>query len=64
MEPSEQLQHVLRLLNTEQVAQRLGVSRFCVRRLAASGQLRAIRFGCRGHLRFPVEEVERLIGGE
>jgi excisionase family DNA binding protein len=64
MDAASQLREAIGLLTSRQVAQRLNLSVWAVRRLVAAGHLPAVRFGPRGHLRFRSEEVERLIAGE
>ena len=48
-------------LNTEQVAELLGISSRTVRRMARAGELPAFRVGGRGQLRFSPTDVRRLI---
>lgn len=49
------------LQKTRQVADRLGVSDDSVRRLVASGDLRAIRLTPNGQFLFEPEQVEQLL---
>ena len=49
-----------RLLTTRETAERLDVSIFTVRRLAADGVLPSVRFTPRSRIRFRVEDVEQI----
>ena len=50
-----------KLLKAAEVAHILGCSTGTVRQLHKAGQIPAVRFGERGHLRFVPEDIERLI---
>jgi excisionase family DNA binding protein len=49
------------LISTAEVSRAYGISPETVRKLAAEGVLRPIRFSARGRLRFPREQVLQLI---
>lgn len=48
-------------LTSDQVAERLGVSRMTVKRLVDAGDLVALKVGARGLLRFTPADLERYI---
>jgi excisionase family DNA binding protein len=52
------------LLVTREVAAKLRCTPATVRELVNGGRLRPIRLSPKGHLRFRLEDVERLIAGE
>ena len=52
-----------RLVNAREAAAMLGVSVYTVRRAVREGELRALRFRRRGHLRFRVADLEEIVSG-
>jgi excisionase family DNA binding protein len=49
------------LLKASEVAALLSTSVWTVRHLTKTGELRPVRFGARGHLRYEVSDVEALV---
>jgi DNA-binding transcriptional MerR regulator len=61
MDITEQFSPSRRLLTTGEVAVMLGVTRQRVHRLAQLGVLQPVRLVPKGHLRYRIEDVAKLI---